>query len=115
MKSVWRRSELTPVSNPTPAPAAAKRPARRKPSPREETRQMLRAHDVERRRLSLALHDELAQSLAALATNVDLIEQSVKPLGPHAQAILAETRSMVRHCFQQVRQLSDELYPMLVA
>jgi Histidine kinase len=115
MKSVWRRDEPAPQAGATPGPGAPKRPARRKTNAREEARRLLQSHDAERRRLSLALHDQVAQSLAALATNVDLIEQSAEPLAPRARAILAETRSMARQCFKQVRQLSDELYPMLVA
>jgi len=115
MKSVWRRSELTPRANVTPGPGAAKRSRRQRTDPRAEARSLLQAHDEERRRLSLALHDSVTQSLAALATNVDLIEQSIQPVGPRARSILADTRSMVRQCFRQVRQLSDEIYPMLVA
>ena len=115
MKSVWRRSETTP--RPT-APAGAAEPTkplkRQRTNPRAEARRLLQAHDEERRRVSLTLHDQVTQTLAALATNVDLIEQSAQ-LTPRARGILGETRTLARQCFRQVRQLSDELYPLLVA
>jgi signal transduction histidine kinase len=114
MKSVWRTSETDPIRTLRPAPAP-KRPRQARPSPRDEARQLLYAHEDERRRLSLALHDSMTQSLAALATNVDLIERSASALNPRTRAIVAETRFIARQCFQQVRRLTDHLYPPLVA
>ncbi len=114
MKSVWRSSESDPARTLRPVPAP-KRPRPAKASPRDEARQLLHAHEEERRRLSLALHDSMTQSLAALATNVDLIERSASVLSPRTRAIVAETRFIARQCFQQVRRLTDHLYPPLVA
>jgi hypothetical protein len=114
MKSVWRTSESDPVRPFRPAPAP-KRQRAAKTSARDEARQLLYAHEEERRRLSLALHDSMTQSLAALATNVDLIERSASVLSPRTRAVVAETRFIARQCFQQVRRLTDHLYPPLVA
>ena len=114
MKSVWRTSESDPIRSLRPVPAP-KRPRPAKASARDEARQLLYAHEEERRRLSLALHDSMTQSLAALATNVDLIERSAAALNPRTRAIVAETRFIARQCFQQVRRLTDHLYPPLVA
>ncbi len=114
MKSVWRSSESDPARTLRPVPAP-KRPRPAKASPRDEARRLLHAHEEERRRLSLALHDSMTQSLAALATNVDLIERSASVLSPRTRAIVAETRFIARQCFQQVRRLTDNLYPPLVA
>jgi hypothetical protein len=114
MKSVWRSSESDPGRTLRPAPAQKRqRPA--KTSPRDEARRLVHAHEDERRRLSLALHDSMTQSLAALATNVDLIERSASVLSPRTRAVVAETRFIARQCFQQVRRLTDHLYPPLVA
>jgi signal transduction histidine kinase len=112
MKSVWRTSESDPIR---PLRPALKRPRPAKASPRDEARQLLFGHEEERRRLSLALHDSMTQSLAALATNVDLIERSTAALSPRTRAVVAETRFIARQCFQQVRRLTDHLYPPLVA
>ena len=114
MKSVWRTSESEPVRTLRPVPTP-KRQRTAKASPRDEARQLLFAHEEERRRLSLALHDSMTQSQAALATNVDLIERSAAVLSPRTRAIVAETRFIARQCFQQVRRLTDHLYPPLVA
>jgi Histidine kinase len=114
MKSVWRTSESDPIGTLRPAPAP-KRARQAKASPRDEARQLVYAHEEERRRLSLALHDSMTQSLAALATNVDLLERSASVLSPRTRALVAETRFIARQCFQQVRRLTDHLYPPLVA
>lgn len=114
MKSVWRTSESDPARVLRPA-LPSKRPRPAKASPRDEARRMLYAHEEERRRLSLALHDSMTQSLAALATNIDLIERSAAALSPRTRAVVAETRFIARQCFQQVRRLTDHLYPPLVA
>ena len=81
----------------------------------ERARRMLRLDEEERRRLSLALHETVTQSLAALATNLDLIDQQAPALGGRTQSLLAASRSIARECFQQVRLLTDQLSPPLVA
>jgi hypothetical protein len=81
----------------------------------ERARRMLRLDEEERRRLSLALHETVTQSLAALATNLDLIDQQAQALGGRTRSLLAASRSIARDCFQQVRLLTDQLSPPLVA
>jgi signal transduction histidine kinase len=81
----------------------------------ERARRMLRLDEEERRRLSLALHETVTQSLAALATNLDLIDQQASSLGSRTRSLLAASRFIARHCFQQVRLITDQLSPPLVA
>ncbi|HUK33981.1 MAG TPA: histidine kinase [Vicinamibacterales bacterium] len=81
----------------------------------ERARRLLRLDEEERRRLSLALHESVTQSLAALTTNLDLIEQQATALGGRTRGLLATSRSIARQCFQQVRLLTDQLSPPLVA
>jgi len=81
----------------------------------ERARRLLRVDEEERRRLSLALHKNVTQSLAALATNLDLIEQQTTLVGGRTRGLLLASRQIVRECFRQVRLLTDQLSPPLVA
>jgi signal transduction histidine kinase len=81
----------------------------------ERARRLLRVDEEERRRVSLALHTSVTQSLAALAANLDLIEQQSPTLGTAARELLLTSRLLVRDCFRQVRSLTDQLAPPLVA
>jgi signal transduction histidine kinase len=80
----------------------------------ERARRMLRVDEEERRRLSLALHKNVTQSLAALAANLDLIEQQATMLGGSMRGLLLTSRLIARDCFRQVRLLTDQLSPPLV-
>jgi len=81
----------------------------------ERARRLLRLDEEERRRLSLALHETVTQTLAALATNLDLIEQEATTLGGRTRRLLLTSRHIVRDCFRHVRLLTDQLSPPLVA
>ncbi len=80
----------------------------------EWARRMLRVDEEERRRLSLALHKTVTQSLAALATNLDLIDQQATFLPEGTRGLLLASRLMARDCFKQLRLLTDQLSPPLV-
>jgi signal transduction histidine kinase len=67
-----------------------------------------------RRRLALDLHHSTAQSLAALAMNLDLVEKRADALDPRARGVLEESRALVQQCFQEVRTVADLLYPSLI-
>lgn len=81
----------------------------------ERARRLLRVDEEERRRISLALHNSVTQSIAALAANLDLIEQQSAVLGGTTRGLLQTSRLIVRDCFRQLRSLTDQLAPPLVA
>jgi signal transduction histidine kinase len=112
MKPVWRALDSGRLKR-VPLPAKSTRLSR--VDELERARRMLRLDEEERRRLSLALHETVTHSLAALATNLDLIDQQVAALGGRTRGLLAASRSIARQCFQQVRLLTDQLSPPLVA
>jgi signal transduction histidine kinase len=97
-------------------PRRAAKPARVRPKDGvERARRLLRVDEEERRRLSLALHRNVTQSLAALSTNLDLIEQQATLVGSRTRGLLLTSRQIVRDCFRQIRLLTDQLSPPLVA
>jgi len=112
MKPVWRALDPGTLKR---GPVRAKAARLSRVDELERARRMLRLDEEERRRLSLALHETVTQSLAALATNLDLIDQQASALGGRARGLLAASRFIARHCFQQVRLLTDQLSPPLVA
>jgi two-component system NarL family sensor kinase len=66
------------------------------------------------RRLALDLHNSTAQSLAALAMNLDIVERSGAVIDQRARRLVEESVSIARDCFREVRTLADLLYPPLV-
>ena len=90
-------------------PRRAAKPARVRPTDGvERARRLLRVDEEERRRLSLALHRNVTQPLAALATNLDLIEQQATLAGGRTRGLLLASRQIVRDCFRQLRLLTSE-------
>ena len=103
-----------------PARAARVRQTGKRPRPTlaeslERTRQRLQLAEDEQRRVSRALHDSVTQALAALATNLDLIDQHAPALSARTRGLLATSRRIARHCFLELRLLTDRLSPPLVA
>lgn len=81
----------------------------------ERARRLLRVDEEERRRVALALHTSVTQSLAALSANLDLIEQQSPMLSGATRGLLLTSRLLARDCFSQIRSLTDQLAPPLVA
>ena len=75
---------------------------------------LLTLQDEERRRLALDLHDPIGQRLAALAMNLDVIEQTSKALDSRSHQALAESRSLVDQCAREVRTFAYLLHPPLL-
>jgi signal transduction histidine kinase len=75
---------------------------------------LLTLQDEERRRLALDLHDPIGQRLAALAINLDVIEQTAKALDARSRRALAESRSLADQCAREVRTFAYLLYPPLL-
>ena len=75
---------------------------------------LLTLQDEERRRLALDLHDPIGQRLAALAMNLDVIEQTAKALDARSRRALAESRSLADQCAREVRTFAYLLHPPLL-
>jgi signal transduction histidine kinase len=75
------------------------------------TGRLIQAQEMERRRIALELHDDLNQSLALLAVELDLIAQG--PSGPGAphDGRLRELSSRVKQLSSAVHDLSHQLHP----
>ena len=75
---------------------------------------LLTLQDEERRRLALDLHDLIGQRLAAVAMNLDVVEQAAKPLDARSRRALAESRSLADQCSREVRTFAYLLHPPLL-
>ncbi len=82
---------------------------------RHLSRNLLTAQESERRRISLELHDELGQSLAALKLQVRSVEKS---MGKEPPPVLKQECEGLRHSINQiienVRRLSRDLSPVVL-
>ena len=74
---------------------------------------LLQLQDEERRRVARDLHDSMAQRLAALTMNLDLIG-ATHVFGRRGRLALEESRSLVEQCSQEVRTLAYVLHPPLL-
>jgi signal transduction histidine kinase len=70
--------------------------------------------DEERRHIARELHDTTAQSLSALAINLNVVKDSAADLNPRARACLSESLGLAEQCSREIRTLSYLLHPPLL-
>ncbi len=75
---------------------------------------LLKAQDLERRRLARELHDTAAQSLSSLAINMQILGECGAGMSPRARRALAESASLVEQCLREVRSLAYLLHPPIL-
>jgi len=73
--------------------------------------EITRAQEEERRRIARELHDETAQSLAALALDIEAINKTKDQLPEDAVQRLEQIRSRIDSIMEGVRRFSHELRP----
>jgi PAS domain S-box-containing protein len=81
---------------------------------RQLSGRLLRMQDQERRRIARELHDSTAQSLAALAINLNVVKDSAGDLNPRARACLSESLGLSEQCSREIRTLSYLMHPPLL-
>ncbi|MDH5245475.1 MAG: PAS domain-containing protein [Betaproteobacteria bacterium] len=72
---------------------------------------LIHAQEAERTRLARELHDDLNQSLALLAVELELFGQKPPPAGRAFTGRMQELAAMVRNLSSGVHRLSHELHP----
>ncbi|MFH0822676.1 MAG: sensor histidine kinase [Pseudomonadota bacterium] len=75
------------------------------------TRSMIMIQERERERISLDLHDQVAQDLAALRLALLGVEEETRPLNPELSRRVAQISETVKRILQDVREISYELRP----
>ena len=78
------------------------------------TARLLTLQDEERRRLARELHDTTAQSLAAVAMNLETVRRLGSALDAPALCALEDAAGLVEECSREVRTLSYLLHPPLL-
>jgi len=73
--------------------------------------QITKAQEEERRRIARELHDETAQSLAALSLDVEVITKSGDHLPDETLRLLEQLRAKIDSIQEEVRHFSEELRP----
>lgn len=81
---------------------------------RQLSGRLLRMQDQERRRIARELHDSTAQSLAALAMNLNVVKDSAPDLSPKARTCLSESLGLAEQCSREIRTLSYLMHPPLL-
>ncbi len=72
---------------------------------------LITAHEDERRRIARELHDEAGQALTALILNLEMAEQSSRPV---EQQSLARLRGIAEHTLAELRRMISALRPTIL-
>lgn len=76
---------------------------------------IMKAHEEERKRISMELHDEMGQTLTAMSINLAIIDKETSPeLDPGIRERLKETRLLTDQASDQIRELSLSLRPSML-
>jgi PAS domain S-box-containing protein len=75
---------------------------------------LLRLQDEERRRIARDLHDSTGQELVALATDLDLLLDSIPSSAKKARALASKCQQLAEQCVGEVRTLSYLLHPPML-
>jgi PAS domain S-box-containing protein len=75
---------------------------------------VLQAQEEERKRIARELHDETAQTLSILLTNLDLLERQIPAEDPRIAAGLARVMSLAKRALDETRALSHDLRPAIL-
>jgi len=74
-------------------------------------REVTKAQEEERKRISRELHDETIQSLVVLSRRLDVLASNSKGMTEEARLQMEELREQVNDTIQSVRRLSQDLRP----
>jgi signal transduction histidine kinase len=78
------------------------------------SRRLIRAQEVERRRIARELHDQTAQNLTAISLALGKAEQTFHAGDASLLSLLRETRELAEHSVAEIRTLSYLLHPPLL-
>lgn len=76
------------------------------------SRRLIEAHEAERRRVSIELHDHVGQILTAVRMNLHSLKQ--KSTAPEVRASIDDNVRVIDEAVDQVRGLSVDLRPLLL-
>jgi len=81
---------------------------------RQLSSRLLRSQDEERRGIARELHDATSQTLAALAINLGVVNESAEGLRPEAREALGDSFRLLETCTREIRTMSYLLHPPML-
>jgi two-component system CheB/CheR fusion protein len=81
---------------------------------RDLSAHLLQVRDEEQRRIARELHDSTAQSLAAIALNLELASSTGDGLNEEQQKLLVDSRTLAEQCSRELRDISELLHPPML-
>lgn len=81
---------------------------------KELTARVLQAQEEERKHIARELHDETAQTLSILLTNLDMLERYMPGNDPRISAGFERVMSLARRALDETRTLSHHLRPAIL-
>ncbi len=81
---------------------------------KELAARVLQAQEDERKRIARELHDETAQTLSILLTNLDLLERHIPAGDPHVAGGFERVMALAKRALDETRALSHDLRPAIL-
>jgi PAS domain S-box-containing protein len=75
---------------------------------------LLRAQDIEQRRLARELHDSVGQMLAAIGMNISMVNTEVHKLSPEAARRVSQNAALLDQIIKEIRTMSHLLHPPML-
>lgn len=76
--------------------------------------QIIEAQEIERRRISRELHDEIGQALYAIKFNLEMIDKDLPQIPSDVRERLGEAKTLSSQTLSAMRQLSQDLRPTML-
>jgi PAS domain S-box-containing protein len=75
---------------------------------------LLRAQDIEQRRLARELHDSVGQMLAGIGMNISMIQTEAHKLSPAAARCVSQNSELLEQIIKEIRTMSHLLHPPML-
>jgi signal transduction histidine kinase len=76
--------------------------------------QIIETQEIERRRISRELHDEIGQALYAIKFNLEMIDKDLPQIPSVVRGRLGEAKTLSSQTLSAMRQLSQDLRPIML-
>jgi signal transduction histidine kinase len=75
---------------------------------------LLRAQDIEQRRLARELHDSVGQLLAGIGMNISMVQTEAHKLSPAAARCVSQNSELLEQIIKEIRTMSHLLHPPML-
>ncbi|MCF8070133.1 MAG: PAS domain-containing sensor histidine kinase [Desulfobacterales bacterium] len=79
------------------------------------TAMLLHSSDIERKRISGELHDEIGQALTGISLSIDKLKKDLAAESEQFSGQISDIKKQIKQTYQEIRRLSYSLHPALLS